>query len=39
MRHELLPGVQDGEDVVGVLGPDVAGLEEGLHLPKILTLL
>ena len=42
MSHELLPGVQDGHDVVGVLvlEPIVRlGLEERLHLGQVLTLL
>ena len=39
VRHKFLPGVKDGEDVVGVLGPDTAGLEEDLHLSEVLALL
>ena len=39
MGDKLLPGIEDGKDVVGVLGADVAGLKEGLHLPEILALL
>ena len=39
VRHELHPAVQDGEDVVTVLGAAVARLQEHLHLPQVLTLL
>ena len=39
VRHELHPAVQDGEDVVTVLGAAVARLQEHLHLPQVLALL
>ena len=39
VRHKFLPGVEDGEDVVCVLGSDTPGLEEDLHLSEVLALL
>lgn len=42
MGDELLPGVEDGHDVVGVLVPESVvrlGLQKGLHLVEVLALL
>ena len=39
VRHKFLPGVEDCEDVVGVLGANTPGLEEGLNFSEVLTLL
>ena len=42
MGHKLLPGVEDGDDVVGVLVLEAVvglGLQKGLHLLKVLALL
>ena len=37
--HKFLPGIEDGEDVVGVLGSNTSGLEEGLDFSEVLALL
>ena len=39
MGDKLLPGIEDGKDIVRILGADVTGLKEGFHLPEVLALL